>query len=104
MLSHEEEETLAAMEARLRSESPDLHALFASPTPAAEPVVGADQPMPRPGHRVLRVVAALLAATAATALVTAAAGPSAGGLIGAMALPMAGLYGWSLFACGRHRR
>ena len=103
MLSHEEEETLAAMEARLCSESPDLHALFAAPAPEAEPVTRPEAPSSTPRHRVLRVVAALLAATAATALVTAAAGPSAGGLIGAMALPMAGLYGWSLFACGRHR-
>ena len=98
MLSHEEEATLAAMEARLRSESPDLHALFdqgRQAHPSSLPAAGDPVPRPSATRRVARIVVAALAATAATALATLAVGPELGGFVGALAFPVVGLYGWS---------
>lgn len=110
MLSHEEEEALAAMEARLRSESPDLHAMFEQgPHPAAglalPDAAEPDEARPSIARRLLRVVVALAGATAATAAVTVGLGPELGGLVGALAFPIVGLYGWSqLTGHGRHGR
>jgi hypothetical protein len=93
MLDRHEEETLAAIEARLHAEDPDLsEALDAGVVPLGV-------------HPILRSLLALILAVAVTAATTAWWGPDAGGLVAVLTLSYAAMYAWqALRACPGVRR
>jgi hypothetical protein len=127
MLSRDEEESLSEIEARLRSDSPDLLEMFERDShddlaqvlvPWETPPIDIHTDRAAPSRAIslspwgeprrravlaLLVVGALLLAVTATALATFAFGADAGGLVGAVSLPLAGLYSWSLFGCPNQR-
>ncbi len=93
MLDRHEEETLAAIEARLHAEDPDLsEALDAGVAP-----VGL--------HPILRSIFAVLVAIALTTITTWWLGPNVGGLVAGLALSYAAMYSWqALRGCPGVRR
>lgn len=107
MLSRDEERSLAELEARLGDEDPQLAALLAGAHPSTFPETGRSARVD-PGTptapsllgEVIRTALVLAAAVALTGLTTVWFGPDVGGLVGAVGLPLAGLYGWRhLGAC-----
>ena len=88
MLDRHEEETLAAIEARLHAEDPDLsEALDAGVAPLGI-------------HPIVRSLIVLILAIAVTAGTTLWLGPNVGGLVAVLALSYAAMYAWqALRAC-----
>jgi hypothetical protein len=107
MLDHDEERQLAEIEARLRDEAPDLLELF-DEIPGSPEALGPLDPLESitsesaahtghpTSHPLLKSVAALVTAIALTTLVTLAVGPDLGGLIGVIALSIAGMYAYQV--------
>ena len=82
MLDRDEEQALAAIEARLHAEDPD----FAEALDAGVVRLGL--------HPVLRTLLVTLGALAVTTVATLALGPNLGALVAVLALAYAFLYGW----------
>ena len=103
VLSHDEERSLAALEAQLDHDDPQLAALLAGAHPSTMPRPPS-APAPSLLGAVVRTALAVAATLALTAVTTALLGPNAGGFVGALGLPLAGLYGWrQLGACPARR-
>ena len=94
MLDHDDEQTLAEIEAHLRLDDPDLHRLFERDGQAD------DQPIERvplsTSGAVARSVLALTGAVLLTTVTTLAVGPNLGGLIAVISLSVGGMYAYQI--------
>jgi hypothetical protein len=94
MLDHDDEQTLAEIEAHLRLDDPDLHRLFELDGEDG------DQPIERvpssTGGAVVRSVLALTGAVLLTTITTLALGPNLGGLIAVISLSVSGMYAYQI--------
>ena len=103
MLDHDDEQTLAEIEAHLRLDDPDLHRLF------ERDGQDDDHPIERvplsTSGAVVRSVLALTGAVLLTTVTTLALGPNLGGLIAVISLSVGGMYAYQILrGCPGARR